>query len=147
MATHPSIAAQRIPWTEEPGELQSSRLQSQTQLRDQNTTDFIYTMSFYSHKISGLSFFIILIFLLKMRILKKDCLAFLLGYWQHKGVKPFGNSKSIYKYHFLIFPLSVGRMRDLLACFQRQFIPFVKAIHCVSPCRTFYIFLTHSDFC
>jgi len=32
MATHSSILAWRIPWTEEPGELQSMRLQRQTQL-------------------------------------------------------------------------------------------------------------------
>ena len=55
MTTHSSIAAWRIPWTEEPGELQFSGLQSQTLLRDQHITDFIYTMSFYYHKISGLS--------------------------------------------------------------------------------------------
>ena len=30
MATHSSIFAQEIPWTEEPGGLQSMRLQSQT---------------------------------------------------------------------------------------------------------------------
>ena len=34
MATHSSILAWRIPWTEEPGGLQSMRLQSPTQLRD-----------------------------------------------------------------------------------------------------------------
>ena len=34
MATHSSILASRIPWTEEPGELQSTGLQSQTQLSD-----------------------------------------------------------------------------------------------------------------
>ena len=33
MATHSSILAWRIPWTEEPGELQSMRLQHQTQLK------------------------------------------------------------------------------------------------------------------
>ena len=32
MATHSSILAQRIPWTEEPGGLQAMRSQSQTQL-------------------------------------------------------------------------------------------------------------------
>ena len=32
MATHSSILAQRIPWTEEPGGLQSMASQSQTQL-------------------------------------------------------------------------------------------------------------------
>ena len=33
MATHPSILAWRIPWTEEPGGPQSIGLQSQTQLK------------------------------------------------------------------------------------------------------------------
>ena len=35
MATHSSILAWRIPWTEEPGKLQSMGLQSQTQLSNQ----------------------------------------------------------------------------------------------------------------
>ena len=34
MATHPSILAWRIPWTEEPGELQSMGSQSRTQLNN-----------------------------------------------------------------------------------------------------------------
>ena len=34
MATHSSILAWRIPWTEEPGGLQSMESQSQTRLRD-----------------------------------------------------------------------------------------------------------------
>ena len=34
MATHSSILAWRIPWTEEPGGLQSTGSQSQTQLSD-----------------------------------------------------------------------------------------------------------------
>ena len=34
MATHPSILAWEIPWTEEPGRLQSMGLQTQTQLRE-----------------------------------------------------------------------------------------------------------------
>ena len=34
MATHSSILAWRIPWTEEPGGLQSMGLQSQSQLGD-----------------------------------------------------------------------------------------------------------------
>ena len=34
MATHSSILAWRIPWTEEPGGLQPLGLQSPTQLRD-----------------------------------------------------------------------------------------------------------------
>ena len=33
-ATHCSILAWRIPWTEEPGELQARESQSQTRLRD-----------------------------------------------------------------------------------------------------------------
>ena len=33
MATHSSIRVWRIPWTEEPGELRSIELQSQTQLK------------------------------------------------------------------------------------------------------------------
>ena len=40
MATHSNILAWRIPWTEEPGRLQSIELQSQTQMkrpRTQNT--------------------------------------------------------------------------------------------------------------
>ena len=39
MATHSSILAWEIPWTEEPGGLQSMRCQlSQTKLRDYTTT-------------------------------------------------------------------------------------------------------------
>ena len=34
MATHSSILAWKIPWTEEPGRLQSTGLQSRTQLSD-----------------------------------------------------------------------------------------------------------------
>ena len=34
MATHSSVLAWRIPWTEEPGGLQYMELQSQTQLSD-----------------------------------------------------------------------------------------------------------------
>ena len=37
MATHSSIPAWRIPWTEEPGRLQSIGLQSQTQLKRLST--------------------------------------------------------------------------------------------------------------
>ena len=33
MATHSTILARRVPWTEEPGDLQSIGLQSQTQLK------------------------------------------------------------------------------------------------------------------
>ena len=36
MATHSGIPAWRIPWTEEPGGLQSMRLQSQTQVSNQH---------------------------------------------------------------------------------------------------------------
>ena len=35
MATHSNILAWKIPWTEEPGRLQSTRFQSQTQLNMQ----------------------------------------------------------------------------------------------------------------
>ena len=34
IATHSSILAWRIPWTEKPGRLQSMQLQSQTRLND-----------------------------------------------------------------------------------------------------------------
>ena len=37
MATHSSILARRIPWTEEPGGLQWVGSQSQTRLSDQTT--------------------------------------------------------------------------------------------------------------
>ena len=37
MATHSSNLAWEIPWTEEPGELQSTRSQSQTRLSEQTT--------------------------------------------------------------------------------------------------------------
>ena len=37
MATHSSIFAWRIPWTEEPGRLQSTGSQSQTQLKRLST--------------------------------------------------------------------------------------------------------------
>ena len=39
MAPHSSILSWRIPWTEEPGELHPMGLQSQTQLRDETTTE------------------------------------------------------------------------------------------------------------
>ena len=42
-APHSSILAWRIPWTEEPGRLQSMRLQSQTLL-----SEFYFTMNFKS---------------------------------------------------------------------------------------------------
>ena len=38
MTTHSSILAWRIPWTEEPGGLQSTGLQSRTQLSDSTFT-------------------------------------------------------------------------------------------------------------
>ena len=40
MATHSSVLAWRISWTEEPGELQSMGLQSRTQLSDQHLVTF-----------------------------------------------------------------------------------------------------------
>ena len=43
MATHLSILTCKIPWTEEPGRLQSMQLQSQTQLS-------VYTQSFHSYR-------------------------------------------------------------------------------------------------
>ena len=42
MATHSSILAWRIPWTEEPGGLQSTGSQSQTGL-----SDFPFTFTFF----------------------------------------------------------------------------------------------------
>ena len=42
MATHSSILAWRIPWTEEPGGPQSTGLQSPTGLSD-------FTLTFFSH--------------------------------------------------------------------------------------------------
>ena len=45
MATHSSILAWRIPWTEEPGRLQSVRSQSQTRL-----SDFHFTSGFPNRK-------------------------------------------------------------------------------------------------
>ena len=48
MATHSSILAWEIPWTEEPGGLQSMwSLKSMTQLRDQNKQKIIH--NFYPH--------------------------------------------------------------------------------------------------
>ena len=38
MATHSSILAWRVPWTEEPGGLQSMRSKSRTRLSDSTTT-------------------------------------------------------------------------------------------------------------
>ena len=43
MATHSSILAWRIPWTEEPGRLQSMGSQSQTRL-----SDFTFTFHFHA---------------------------------------------------------------------------------------------------
>ena len=40
MATHFSILSWRIPWTEEPSRLQSTGLQSQTQLSNSTTTNW-----------------------------------------------------------------------------------------------------------
>ena len=44
MTTHCSILAWRIPWTEEPGRLQSMGLQSWTRLKQLNTHLCIYTL-------------------------------------------------------------------------------------------------------
>ena len=46
MATHSSILAWRIPWTEEPGGLQPVGSQSQLQLSDRARTYYIYTPHF-----------------------------------------------------------------------------------------------------
>ena len=43
MATHSSTLAQQIPWTEEPGRLQSMGSQSQTRL-----SDFTFTFHFHA---------------------------------------------------------------------------------------------------
>ena len=43
MATHSSILAWRIPWTEEPGRMQSMGLQSQTQLSEEHTHTHTHT--------------------------------------------------------------------------------------------------------
>ena len=43
MATHSSILAWRIPWTEEPGGLQSTRSQSRTRLSDFTFNDVFRT--------------------------------------------------------------------------------------------------------
>ena len=55
MATHPRILAWRIPWTEEPGELQSRGLQSQTRLKRLSTcTESPHSQ--FSHILRGWSF-------------------------------------------------------------------------------------------
>ena len=46
MATHSSILAWRIPWTEEPGELQTMGSQSRTQLSDVTFTFIVKAMVF-----------------------------------------------------------------------------------------------------
>ena len=48
MATHSSILAWRILWTEEPGGLQSMESQSQTQLSDFHFTSCLYIFFFNS---------------------------------------------------------------------------------------------------
>ena len=53
MATHSSILAWEIPWTEEPGELQSMGLQSQTRLSAYTCTG-VFVIKF------GRDFFLIL---------------------------------------------------------------------------------------
>ena len=45
METHSSVLAWEIPWTEEPGGLQSTQLQSQMQLGQQTTTIIVVTGS------------------------------------------------------------------------------------------------------
>ena len=45
MATHSSILAWRIPWKEEPGGLQSTGLQSRTQLTDLISHKYMYISS------------------------------------------------------------------------------------------------------
>ena len=42
--THSSILAWRIPWTEEPGGLQSMELQSQTRLSDQHFYIIVWSL-------------------------------------------------------------------------------------------------------
>ena len=53
MATHFSILAWRIPWTEEPGELQSIKSQSQTHLKRLSVHAHIFTKNVISqpHKV------------------------------------------------------------------------------------------------
>ena len=48
MATHSSILAWRIPWTEEPGGLQSMDSQSWTRLSDFTSLHFIIIISVFS---------------------------------------------------------------------------------------------------
>ena len=45
MATHSNILAWEIPWTEEPGGLQSTGLQSQTRL-----SDFTFSLHFFTSR-------------------------------------------------------------------------------------------------
>ena len=59
MATHSSILAWRIPWTEEPGRLQSTGSQSQTRLSDFTftfTENIVFGSSFYGSKTKGSMF-------------------------------------------------------------------------------------------
>ena len=44
MATHSSILAWRIPWTEEPGGLQSIEWQSQTRLKQLNLHAYMHAL-------------------------------------------------------------------------------------------------------
>ena len=48
MATHSSILAWRIPWTEEPGNLQFIGLQSQTWLKQLSTAQHSMQLNVYS---------------------------------------------------------------------------------------------------
>ena len=50
MATHSIILAQRIPWTEEPGGLESMGLQSQSDVTDSELYKYMYT---YKNKSTG----------------------------------------------------------------------------------------------
>ena len=52
MATHSSTLAWRIPWTEEPGRLQSMRLQSQTQQNRLSTSTMVVSI-FITHTAIG----------------------------------------------------------------------------------------------
>ena len=62
MATHSSIFAWRIPWTEEPGRLQSMGLQSCTQLKRLSThtcTRYSYSGILLTHKKNDILLFVV----------------------------------------------------------------------------------------
>ena len=50
MATHSSLLAWEIPWTEEPGRLQFMGLQSQTQLSMHTCLMYIHTLSVWLNR-------------------------------------------------------------------------------------------------